>query len=108
MKILALALLAVTGVSHAQYKCTADGGAVTYQQAACPVTTVQRVLRAGTTLPTRVVPTSATDPRTAAAKPAGAPPAEDNGVALSKIEIRFKRLKAINDELDLTRRIVSR
>lgn len=45
MRTAALALLALLGTAHAQYKCVAPNGAVTFQQTGCPMEQKQQVLR---------------------------------------------------------------
>ena len=117
MKIVAFTLMVAASAAQAQYKCTATGGAVTYQQAACPITQTQRVLNA------RPAPADAASAPTAARSSAVPRKSVDERAnatmqrdrrsnefdqTLTIIEADFERLKALRTELEATRRLASR
>jgi hypothetical protein len=105
----------LAGVAHAQYKCIAVGGAVTYQQAACPNTQRQEMLHPAmaASAPAHAALTPSTTSR-APVPPTTAMPADragdggDTGRALASLEAQFERLKRIQEELDAARHIAAK
>ncbi len=117
MKAVALLLMLIAVPAHALYKCTAAGGSVTYQQAACPNTQTQQLLFArpaapaeGTTAPATPAParqkSSREDPPATAVKAEPLP--RGMGESLTRLEAKFGRLSALRVDLEATRKLASR
>jgi hypothetical protein len=105
----------LAGAANAQYKCVAVGGAVTYQQAACPITQRQEMLHPAiaASAPARAASTPSATSRAPVA-PTTARPADpagdggDMGRALTSLEAQFERLKRVQEELDAARHIAAK
>ena len=113
------ALLVLTaGAAQAQYKCTAGGGSVTYQQAACPNTQTQQIVGPQRARPAVAeVQHAAPKLPDAPAKPPGERPAaiadrereaREINQALTNIEASFERLRVIQRELDVGRGVAAK
>jgi Domain of unknown function (DUF4124) len=111
MKIVALTLVVVCGAAQAQYKCITPTGAITYQQAACPITQKQKTLNDRTASP--AVAASAVAPSPGASSP-NSPTTQrdrrskDSEQTVAAIEADFERLRAVRADLEAMRKLASR